>query len=82
MADLTVLDLDSDPRERGRVHGRAMRDEIRDNYRIYVERFEAGGAKLPVVLEQSDAWAERSLPAIIPSTPKRWPASRRERDSH
>jgi isopenicillin-N N-acyltransferase-like protein len=57
MAELTVLDLGSDPRERGRVHGRSMRSEIRDNYATYVERFEAGGAKLSVVLEQSDAWA-------------------------
>ncbi len=31
--------------------------QIRENYRTYVERFEAGGASLPVVLEQSDAWA-------------------------
>ena len=54
---LTVLDLGSDPRERGRIHGRSMRSEIRDNYATYVERFQAGGAKLPVVLEQSDAWA-------------------------
>jgi isopenicillin-N N-acyltransferase-like protein len=58
MPELTVLDLDLDPRERGRVHGRSMRPEIHDNYTTYVERFEAGGAKLPVVLEQSDAWAE------------------------
>jgi isopenicillin-N N-acyltransferase-like protein len=58
MADLTVLDLGSDPRERGRIHGRAMRQQIRDNYQTYVDRFQAGGAKLPVVLEQSDAWAE------------------------
>jgi isopenicillin-N N-acyltransferase-like protein len=57
MAELTVLDLGSDPRERGRVHGRNMREEIRANYTTYVERFEAGGAKLPVILEQSDAWA-------------------------
>jgi len=57
MPELTVLELGLDPRERGRVHGRAMRLEIRDNYKTYVERFEAGGAKLPVVLEQSDAWA-------------------------
>ncbi len=34
-----------------------MRSEIRDNYATYVERFQAGGAPLPVVLEQSDAWA-------------------------
>ena len=37
--------------------GATMRPEIRENYRTYVERFEAGGASLPVVLEQSDAWA-------------------------
>ena len=58
MADLTVLDLGCDPRERGRIHGRAMRQQLRDNYQTYVDRFQAGGAKLPVVLEQSDAWAE------------------------
>ena len=58
MADLTVLDLGSDPRERGRTHGRVMRQQIRDNYQTYVDRFQAGGAKLPVVLQQSDAWAE------------------------
>ena len=57
MADLTVLELGADPRERGRVHGRSMRSQIRENYRTYVERFKAGGATLPVVLEQSDAWA-------------------------
>ncbi len=57
MPELTVLDLGSDPLERGRVHGRTMRAEIRDNFATYIERFEAGGAKLPVVLEQSDAWA-------------------------
>jgi isopenicillin-N N-acyltransferase like protein len=57
MPELTVLDLGSDPLERGKIHGRAMRSEIRDNYATYVERFQAGGAKLPFVLEQSDAWA-------------------------
>jgi len=34
-----------------------MRAEIRDNLATYIERFETGGAKPPVVLEQSDAWA-------------------------
>jgi isopenicillin-N N-acyltransferase-like protein len=58
MPDLIILDLPSDPRERGRAHGRSMRAEIRSNYTTYVERFQAGGARLPVVLEQSDAWAE------------------------
>src|SRR5580704_9024993 len=57
MADLTILELHSDPRERGIVHGRNMRAAIRDNYATYIERFQIGGAKLPVVLEQSDAWA-------------------------
>jgi isopenicillin-N N-acyltransferase like protein len=57
MAALRVLNLGSDPRERGAVHGREMRGQIRDNYSIYVERFEAGGAKKSGVLEQSDAWA-------------------------
>jgi isopenicillin-N N-acyltransferase-like protein len=57
MPELMVLDLGSDPKERGSIHGRTMRDEILANYATYVDRFEAGGAKLPVVLEQSDAWA-------------------------
>src|SRR5579863_6602782 len=57
MAQLTVLDLGPDPRERGKVHGREMRGEIRTNYETYIERFEAGGAKQSVVLQQSDAWA-------------------------
>jgi isopenicillin-N N-acyltransferase-like protein len=57
MADLTVLDLGPDPRERGELHGRVMRGEIQENYATYARRFEAGGATLPQVLEQSDAWA-------------------------
>ncbi|HUA17279.1 MAG TPA: C45 family peptidase [Bryobacteraceae bacterium] len=57
MAELTVLDLGSDPRERGKVHGRAMRNEIRQNLATYMSRFEAGGARKSDVLEQSDAWA-------------------------
>jgi isopenicillin-N N-acyltransferase-like protein len=57
MPELTVLELGSDPRERGKAHGRCMRAEIRDNYATYLERFQAGGAAVPAVLEQSDAWA-------------------------
>jgi isopenicillin-N N-acyltransferase like protein len=57
ISELTVLELGSDPRERGVIHGRAMRNQIRDNYATYVDRFKAGGAKLPVILEQSDGWA-------------------------
>ena len=57
MAELTILDLGPEPRERGRMHGRAMRTEIRDNFATYIARFETGGAKQSVVLEQSDAWA-------------------------
>jgi isopenicillin-N N-acyltransferase-like protein len=57
MSELKVLDLGSDPRERGKIHGRAMHHEIRANYATYIDRFQAGGATLPRVLEQSDAWA-------------------------
>ncbi len=57
MAELKVLDLGSDPRERGKIHGREMRTEIRANYATYIERFEAGGAKQSDVLKQSEAWA-------------------------
>jgi hypothetical protein len=38
MAELTVLDLGSDPRDRGKTHGRAMRTEIWSNYAPYIER--------------------------------------------
>ncbi len=57
MAEVRVLDLGSDPRERGKVHGREMRTEIRANYATYIERFETGGAKESEVLKQSEAWA-------------------------
>ena len=57
MAELRVLDLGSDPRERGKVHGREMRTEILANYATYIERFETSGAKQSDVLEQSAAWA-------------------------
>jgi isopenicillin-N N-acyltransferase like protein len=57
MAELTVLDLGSDPRERGKQHGRAMSAEIRENCATYIERFAIAGAKQDTVLEQSDGWA-------------------------
>ena len=57
MIELRVLDLFSDPRERGIVHGREMRSEIKANLTTYMERFETGGAKKSAVLEQSEAWA-------------------------
>jgi isopenicillin-N N-acyltransferase-like protein len=57
MAELKVLDFDSDPRERGKIHGREMRAEIRANLATYIERFKTGGAKPSEVLEQSEAWA-------------------------
>jgi isopenicillin-N N-acyltransferase like protein len=57
MSELTVFELGADPRERGQMHGRSMQAEIRANYTTYLDRFQAGGALLPAVLEQSDAWA-------------------------
>ena len=71
MADLVVLDLDSDPRERGRTHGRTMRNQIRENYLTYVDRFQAGGAKLPGGPGTERRLGRRSLLAIIPNIPKR-----------
>src|SRR5579862_4046525 len=56
MADLRILDAGPDPRERGVTHGREMQSEIRANIETYLERFEAGGAKKPAVMEQSEAW--------------------------
>jgi hypothetical protein len=56
MAEMRVLDLGSDPLERGKVHGREMRTEIRENYATCIERFETGGAKHSDVLKQSQAW--------------------------
>jgi len=57
MAELRVLELHADPRERGKVHGREMRSDIRANYATYIERFETGGATESDVLKQSEAWA-------------------------
>ncbi|HLH00053.1 MAG TPA: C45 family peptidase [Bryobacteraceae bacterium] len=57
MSELKVLDLGSDARQRGTIHGREMRSEIRANYATYMERFETGGAKQSIVLNQSEAWA-------------------------
>jgi len=57
MQELTVLELGLDPRERGKVHGREMHGQIRDNYATYMARFEVGGASKADVLAQSDAWA-------------------------
>ena len=58
MSELPVLDLGADPRERGKIHGRAMHREIRANLATYMNRFQAGGAKPAGVFEQSDAWGE------------------------
>jgi isopenicillin-N N-acyltransferase-like protein len=57
MSELKVLDLGSEPRERGHIHGRELRTEIQANYATYIERFEVGGAKEAEVLEQSAIWA-------------------------
>ena len=57
MAELKILDLGSDPRERGKIHGREMQHEIRANYATYIQRFETGGAKEADVLKQSEEWA-------------------------
>jgi isopenicillin-N N-acyltransferase-like protein len=57
MAMLPLLELGPDPRERGRVHGRAMAVAIRDNLNTYLDRFEAGGVRRSLALDQADAWS-------------------------
>ncbi|MEQ8448869.1 MAG: C45 family peptidase [Nitratireductor sp.] len=56
MADLPLLELGADPRERGRVHGATLAGAIRDNVATYLARFEAAGAVRATIMEQSEAW--------------------------
>lgn len=58
MADLPVLELEGDARERGRVHGEAMAAEIRDNLETYLRRFEAGGLDRARVAEEGALWVD------------------------
>ncbi|WEX09793.1 C45 family peptidase [Chelativorans sp. AA-79] len=58
MADLPLLELGPDPRERGRIHGSTLADAIRDNIETYLARFEAAGADRPTILKQSEGWLD------------------------
>jgi isopenicillin-N N-acyltransferase-like protein len=58
MAELPVLDLDGDAIARGRIHGKAMAAQIRDNLETYLRRFEAGGMSRAKVAEESVEWID------------------------
>jgi isopenicillin-N N-acyltransferase-like protein len=58
MANLPVLDLGDDPYERGRVHGAALPQAIRDNVATYLARFEAGGLDAATARREGGVWAE------------------------
>lgn len=57
MADLTILDLGPDPAEAGRVHGRMLKDAIRENLETYYERFAHAGLERASVLDEAERWA-------------------------
>ncbi len=56
MADLHVLELGSDPYERGLTHGRSMRKEIAENIDTYLARFAAGGLDAQTAREEGETW--------------------------
>ena len=44
MKPLPVIDLAGSPHQRGLQHGRALRDQIRENVRVYFERYDLSAA--------------------------------------
>lgn len=58
MANLPVLDLGADAYERGRVHGAALPQAIRDNIATYLARFAAGGLSAETARREGEVWAE------------------------
>ena len=53
---LSVIDLGNDPRERGRVHGDALRSDIAENLEIHLRRFADLGCPREIVLYESEKW--------------------------
>lgn len=58
MASLPVLDLGSDPYERGLVHGRALSKQISGNIDTYLARFAAGGLNAETARAEGVKWAD------------------------
>lgn len=53
---LPVLDLGSDPFERGLTHGKAMAGKVAENLETYLRRFEAGGIDRARAKAEGEAW--------------------------
>lgn len=58
MASLPILDLGSDPYERGLVHGRALSKQISGNIDTYLARFAAGGLNAETARAEGVKWAD------------------------
>ncbi len=53
---IPIIDLGSDPRERGRLHGDALRSDIEQNLDIYFRRFAVFGCSRETILSESEKW--------------------------
>ena len=58
MASLPVLDLGSDPYERGLTHGRALSRQISENIDTYLARFAAGGLNAETARAEGVKWVD------------------------
>ncbi|MBO6785125.1 MAG: peptidase C45, partial [Alphaproteobacteria bacterium] len=58
MTALPVLDLGSDPYERGLVHGRELSRQIAENIDTYLARFQAGGLSAEAARGEGVKWAD------------------------
>ena len=56
MAGLPVCDVQGEPRERGRVHGRLMARSVAANVATYLRRLEAGGLNREHAAASADEW--------------------------
>lgn len=52
MSGPPLIDISGGPRERGRIHGRALASAIRDNVETYLARFAEGGVERKAALAE------------------------------
>jgi isopenicillin-N N-acyltransferase-like protein len=53
---IPIIDLGNDPRERGRLHGDALRSDIAQNLDTYFRRFANLGYSREAILSESEKW--------------------------
>jgi isopenicillin-N N-acyltransferase-like protein len=53
---IPIIDLGNDPRERGRLHGDALRSNIEQNLDIYFRRFAGFCCSRKAILSESEKW--------------------------